>query len=341
MTVPGRDRLHALPKIDLHLHLDGALRVGTVRDLARARGVPLPSDDVSELARYVQVQPDCRSLMDFLKVFDFYLPLLCSADAVERIAYELCEDAARDNLIYFETRFAPHLLAGDGFTPRAAVDAACRGLAQGMRAFGIEARVLLCCCRHLPQFSDEVAQLADACRDRGVVGIDLACDERQPAAAHRAAYDYARRRGLHRTVHAGEAGPPANIAEAVDLLHAERIGHAVTLQHDRALHDRVRDAGITLEINLTSNVQTCSVSGYDAHPFPRYFRDGQRVTLNTDDPGVSNITLTDEYVVAARAYGLQENDFRTLLEHAVDAAFLDDSERRALRARLAARWPAA
>lgn len=335
MPVPGRAWLQALPKIDLHLHLDGALRVATARDLARAAGYPLPTEDLAELRRYVQVQPGCRSLPDFLRVFDFFLPLLRSADAIERLAYELCEDCARDNVVYFETRFAPHLVAHGGFTPRDAVAAALRGLERGNRAFGTGSRLILCCCRHLPQHSLPAAELAAAFRDRGVVGLDLACDERQPAAPHRAAFAHARQHGMHRTVHAGEAGPPELIREALDLLQAERIGHAVALQHDPELYARVKNEGICLELNLTSNLQTCSVPAIGEHPCPDYYRDGLQVTLNTDDPGVSNITLTDDYALAANAFAFTENDFRALVDNAVAAAFLDDSERRALRAAIA------
>lgn len=331
MPVPGRDWLQAMPKIDLHLHLDGALRVATARDLARAIGHPLPSEDLAELRHYMQVRPDCRSLPDFLKVFDFFMPLLRSADAVERLAYELCEDCARDHVVYFETRFAPHLVAHGSFTPRDAVVAALRGLERGNRAHGTDSRLILCCCRHLPQHSLAVAELAVEFRDRGVVGIDLACDERQPAAPHRVAFEHARAHNVHRTVHAGEAGPPELIREALDLLHAERIGHAVALQHDPKLYARVKSEAICLELNLTSNLQTRSVPSIEQHPCPRYFRDGLKVTLNTDDPGVSGITLTDEFVLAADAFGFTADDFRSLTDTAVDSAFLDDSERRALR----------
>ncbi|HNW92062.1 MAG TPA: adenosine deaminase [bacterium] len=341
MNAADRARLHALPKLDLHLHLDGSLRVATARDLARACGQPLPTEDLAELRRHLQVQPDCRSLPEFLAVFDFFMPLLRTPAAIERLAYELCEDCAREHVVYFETRFAPHLVATDGFTPHDAVAAALHGLAQGNRAFGTDSRLILCCCRHLPQHSLAVAKLAAAFRDRGVVGIDLACDEREPAAPHRAAFAHAEQHAVHRTVHAGEAGPPTLIREALDLLHAERIGHAVALQHDRELYARVRDEGIVLELNLTSNLQTCAVPSLATHPCPHYHRDGLRITLNTDDPGVSGITLTGEYALAADAYGFTDRDFHALTATAVDAAFLDDSERRTLRARIDRAWPAA
>lgn len=339
ISAPDRAWLQALAKIDLHLHLDGALRVATARDLAHAGKHPLPTEDLAELAKYVRVQPACRSLPDFLKVFDFFMPLLRNPAAIERLARELCEDCARDNVVYFETRFAPHLVATPSFSPRDAVAAALRGLEQGGRAHGVDARLILCCCRHLPQHSLAVAELAGEFRDRGVVGIDLACDERQPAAMHQPAFAHARRHGVHRTVHAGEAGPPALIREALDLLHAERIGHAVALQHDAELYQRVKDEGISLELNLTSNVQTCSVADISEHPCPRYFRDGLNVTLNTDDPGISGITLSDDFTLAATTFGFTRADARKLVANAVSASFLDDSERRALRRTIAARQP--
>lgn len=332
--------LRAIPKLDLHLHLDGALRVATVRDLAQAAGATLPTEDLAELAAYCQVSATAPSLMDFLRVFEFFYPFLKSPEAVERIAYELCEDCARERVVYFEARFAPHLQATDAFPIDEVVRAALRGLAQGARDCHLEARAILCACRHLPgETSLEVVALAEQFRDAGVVGIDLACDEREPASRHQAAFAHARRRNIHRTVHAGEAGPPQLIAEALDLLHAERIGHAVALRHDPALYRRCRDERIPLEINLTSNLQTSCVPSYAAHPFGDYFRDGLPVTLNTDDPGVSNITLTDEYARAVETFGLTRADVRTLVGNAVTAAFLEPADRTALRRRVAAAWP--
>jgi len=336
---PDREWFQRVPKVDLHLHLDGALRVSTIRDLAAQAGKSLPTTDLNELAKYVQVPPDCNSLMDFLKVFEYFYDFLKSPGAVERIAYELCEDQARDNVVYFETRFAPPLQATRTFSTREVVAAAAKGLEQGMRDFKVAARMILCTYRPLEAATSlDTVNLAKEFQGR-VVGIDLAGDEREPASRHQEAFRLAKEWGIGRTVHAGEAGPPSNIVEALDSLYANRIGHAVTLRNDSDLMQRFKDEQIPIEINLTSNVQTCSVAKMTAHPFGQYYQNGLMTTLNTDDPGVSNITLSHEYQVACNTFSLDKNDVRKLVENAARAAFLDEREKQKLLTQIKNAWP--
>ena len=179
-----------LPKIDLHLHLDGAIRVPTIAELGDELGIKLPTYDPKELAKFVQVDRDCRSLTDFLKRFDIFYPILPFARTQERIAYELCEDCARDNVIYFETRFAPALASSERFTMEDAVVAALEGLRRGQRDFKVTCGVILCCYRSITaQQNIDTVKLAHKYRDKGVVGIDLAGDElHYPAAPHAEAF---------------------------------------------------------------------------------------------------------------------------------------------------------
>ncbi len=329
---------HALPKIDLHLHLDGAIRVPTIAALGDQLGIRLPTTDPHKLARYVQVSRDCRSLTDFLKRFEVFYPLLPFAVTQERIAYELCEDAARDNVIYFETRFAPALAASDRFPMEEAVQAALEGLRRGQRDFGLRCGLILCCYRSItPEQNITTVKLAQKYLDRGVVGIDLAGDEtHHPATPHAAAFALARRYGIPMTIHAGEGGRAENIREAVFDHGAARIGHGVALARDGDLLKRVRDQGTTFEICLTSNLQTCSVESLAAHPFPRFLNEGVRVTLNTDDPAISNITLTHEYELAGETYRLTRPQIRQLLETAAQAAFAPAAVKLELQQRIAA-----
>lgn len=305
-------------------------------ELADQLGIPLPSSDPRQLARHVQVDRDCRSLVDFLKRFEVFYPLLPHAVTQERIAYELCEDCARDNVIYFETRFAPSLAANEKFSMDDAVLAALEGLRRGQRDFGVRCGLILCCYRSIDLAGNlATVRLAQKYRDQGVIGIDLAGDEKNfPASAHADAFALARRYELPITIHAGEAGPAENIREAVFDHGATRIGHGVALAQDDELLRRVRDRGTVLECCLTSNLQTCSVPALAAHPFRKFLDNQLRVTLNTDDPAISNITLSDEFELAAREFRLTPPEVRGLLENAARGAFTEESERQALIHRL-------
>jgi adenosine deaminase len=325
-----------LPKIDLHLHLDGAIRVPTIAELGDQLGIRLPTYDPRQLARYVQVDRDCRSLTDFLKRFEVFYPILPYAITQERIAYELCEDCARDNVIYFETRFAPALAANDKFSMEDAVVAALEGLRRGQRDFNVRCGLILCCYRSItPQQNLDTVRLAQKYRQQGVLGIDLAGDElHYPATPHAEAFALARRLDLPITIHAGEGDRAENIREAVFDHGATRIGHGVALQRDNELLKQVRDRGTVFEICLTSNLQTCSVPALAAHPFRKFLAEQVRVTLNTDDPAISNITLTDEYELAAREFNLTPAQIRELQENAARAAFAEKSLRDELLRRL-------
>jgi len=325
-----------LPKIDLHLHLDGAIRVPTIAELGDELGIKLPTYDPLQLAPLVQVGADCRSLTDFLKRFEVFYPILPFARTQERIAYELCEDCQRDNVIYFEARFAPVLAASPQFSMEDSVVAALEGFRRGQRDFGIRCGLILCCYRSVSVAENvETVKLAAKYRDQGVIGIDLAGDENQFAAApHAEAFALARKLDIPITIHAGEGDQPGNIREAVFTHGARRIGHGVSLQNDPELLKAVRDTGTVFEICLTSNLHTCTVASLEAHPFKKFFDEKVRVTLNTDDPGISNITLSNEFELAARAYQLRTADIRALLDNAAQAAFGDVSLQRELAAKI-------
>jgi adenosine deaminase len=322
-------------KVELHVHMDGAVRVETFLDIARRRGIELPSRTPEGLRRYVQVPHDCRSLTRFLETFGFFLPIIAEAESVERIAYEQCEDEARQGVRYFETRFSPHVLMADGFSAEEATERALVGLQKGSERFGVRAKAILCCMRHRPEWSEEVVRLAVKYRDHGVVAIDLAGDETHfGAGPHARAFEAAREAGLARTVHAGEAGPAANIAEALDLLHAQRIGHGYHLVDDDALYERVRRERVPLECCLTSSLQTGAVRSIEEHPVRRFLTDGLEVTLSTDDPGVSGIDLEHEYRLAIEELGLGAVDLARVTFAAANAAFLPEGEKMQLRREL-------
>jgi adenosine deaminase len=328
-----------LPKIDLHLHLDGAVRTRTILELAKEQDIPLPSQTVRGLQKLVTVGPSCRSLRDFLDRFDLFLPVLKSPEAMERIAYELCEDQAKDGVCYFEARFAPLLQEGPHCTLERSVEAVLSGLRRGGRDFGVLWGLILCFLRPA-RVQSSMATVAAALkyRKQGVVGVDIAGDEAAPAGPHAPAFRIARRHNLGITVHAGEAGPVENIREAVEKLGAQRIGHGSRLMDDPRLMDRCIKKGIAIEVCLTSNLQTRSVPSIERHPFEAMRWAGVRVTLNTDDPAISRITLSKEYALAARAFGLNRSDFAMLLEHSCDASFAAPSVKKKILSKIRTAW---
>lgn len=328
-------------RVELHVHMDGAVRVDTFLDVARRRGIELPTRTPEGLRRLVQVPHDCRSLTRFLETFGFFLPIISEAEAVERIAYEMCEDEARNGVRYFEARFSPHVLVSDGFTAEEAVERALAGLEKGARRFGVGNRAILCCMRHRPDWSDEVVSLAIKYRADGVAAIDLAGDETHFGGdAHAAAFRRALEAGVPATVHAGEAGPAANVAEALDLLLARRIGHGYHVVDDEALYERVRRDRVPLECCITSSLQTGAVPSLEIHPVRRFIRDRANFSLSTDDPGVSGIDLEHEYRLAAGEFGLDLAQEKELNLRALEAAFLPADERARIRADIEAEYAA-
>lgn len=325
-------RSHQKTKVELHVHMDGAIRVETFLDVARRRGIELPTRAPEGLRRYVQVPHDCRSLTRFLETFNFFLPIVSDPEAVERIAYEMCEDEARAGVRYFEARFSPHVLMTDIFRPAEVVERALAGLEKGQARFGVKARAILCCMRHRPDWSMETVDLALRYRDEGVAGIDLAGDETHfPGEPHAPAFRKARDSSMPATVHAGEAGPAENVREALDVLLAQRIGHGYHVVEDPEIYARVRRDRVHLECCVTSSLQTGSVASLSEHPVRRFIRDGVNFSLNTDDPGVSGIDLDHEFRVATEDLGLTAAQLRTITFNAVESAFLPAEERAQLR----------
>jgi adenosine deaminase len=320
-----------LPKAELHTHLDAALRPDTMIELARATGFELPVCEPAALRRFMRVD-DAADLEDYLRRFEYTIPLLQSAEAIERISYEMVEDAARDNLRYLEVRYCPWLSRRQGLSMEQALEAELRGLARGERDVGVVTRVINCSLRHYdPAISLDIARLSVAYRDRGVVAFDLAGGEAgRPCGAHRAAFDLALEGRLGITVHAGEAAGPESIAGALVHCHAQRIGHGTRLYQDPGLQDYLRDRRIPLEINISSNVHTHAVARAEDHPVRQYFDAGVPVTLCTDGWLMSGVSLSDEYRLAHTALGFTRGEIDRMILTAFEFAFLPWPERQAL-----------
>lgn len=339
-----KEFLRSLPKVLLHDHLDGGLRPQTVIELAKDMGYKkLPTTDAGELGEWFLRGATRGSLPLFLEGFDHTCGVMQTEEALERVAYEMLEDMKKDGVVYVETRFAPAFHVQKGLHQETVVRSVLRGLERGKRDFGVEYGVILCAMRSLkPQHSEEIAELTADFRDRGVVGFDLAGEEGgYPPKKHVEAFHYIQRENLSITVHAGEAFGKESIWQAIQWCGAHRIGHATRLVEDMKIKDGdvlnmgslaqyVLDKRIPLEICLTSNVHTGAVRSMEEHPFGIYFRYRFRVTLNTDDRLMSNITLTDEYHTASEVFKLNLDDLEKITINAMKSAFMPYKRRIAL-----------
>jgi adenosine deaminase len=331
MTMIDSELLRRLPKAELHCHLDGSVRPETLLDLGREYGVAMPRPSADALRDYMLVN-DAHSLEEYLRRFDVTLSVMQTADALERIAYELALDAAADGVQYIETRYAPILNVRQGLSLGEAVEAPLRGLARAQREAGIVGKVIVCAIRNMsPEQSLELAQLAVAYKQSGVVGFDLAGGEAgNPAAEHAKAFAYAHEHDLACTCHAGEGAGAESVREAVHVCGANRIGHATHLIQDESLTQYVNDRRIALEICLTSNVQTHAAESYEEHPVRAYHERGMKIVLNTDNRLMSGTTLTDEYLHASRELSFDFDDLCQFAMNGFESAFAHWTERESL-----------
>jgi adenosine deaminase len=321
------------PKIELHCHLDASVRVATVADLGRKIGLDLPTPLEPAL-----IAPECCiDLADYLVRIDLALEVMQHREHLVRISREIVEDLAADGTIYGEIRFAPQLHLRNGLKMQEVLDAVSEGLKQGEQATGMKTGLIVCCLRHESgERSLEIAKLAVNNRDK-VCALDLAGDEaRYIGAPHAEAFALAKRNGLRRTVHAGEAAGAESIREAIDLLGAERIGHGVRIEESNELQERARASRLPLEMCPLSNVQTRAANSLPEHPNDRLFRKGLHVTVNTDCRTVSYTTLTKEFERLENAFGWTAAEFHQCQLNSVEAAFVTDEVRADLLRRLTA-----
>ncbi len=324
--------LRALPKTDLHCHLDGSLRLETLLDLAERNGIALPSDTPEGLAKAIHMGETCASLEDYLTAFDVTLAVLQTEEALYRAAHELALDCAAENVRYLEVRYSPVLHTREGLKPTTILESVLEGLRQAKRETGIKSNVIVCGIRHMdPQTSVRLAELAVAYKGKGVVGFDLAgAEEGHPARRHQEAVQLILNNNVNVTIHAGEAFGPESIAQAVHYCGAHRIGHGVRLRENGDLLNYVNDHRIPLELCPSSNVQTQSVADFASHPLKFYFDFGLRVTVNTDNRLITDTTVTKELWIAHERMGLTLTDLCTVLVQGFKSTFLPFREKQDL-----------
>lgn len=309
------------------------MRLQTMLDIAHAHGITIPAS-ILRLSDLVQVQDeDPFTFQNFLAKFNTLRLFYRSPDVIHRVTREAVEDAANDNVKYMELRFTPVALSrAERFPLHDVMDWVCSSAMEAAKEFDIQVRLIASVNRHeSPELAEQVAWLAAAHIEDGIVGMDLAGNEAEFSARPFASiFAEAKQAGLHLTIHAGEWAGPENVREAVEQVGAERIGHGVRVLEDEDVVALTRERGTTFEVCVTSNYQSGVVPALGNHPLPRMLQADLNVTLNTDDPSVSRIDLTHEYKLVHEDLGLPMNVLKRSVLSAAKASFLPDDERKAL-----------
>jgi adenosine deaminase len=325
MPDPAIDRLlEAMPKAELHLHLDGSLRIGTALELARSRRIDAPATWRGMFETLVAPMP-CRDQAELLKAFDLPIALMQDAEALERITAELVETKAAENVRYVEIRWGPLLHVARGLALEDGLEAVVRGAEDGARRTGTVVRLIATALRsHDPAENARLAEAASRFRDRGLTGWDLAGPEQAfpDPLSHARAFEIARAAGLRITIHAGEWGGAAQVRRAL-ALEPERIAHGEAASVDPALVRELTERGIPLDLCPTSNVQAGIVASLADHALARLHRAGAPVTLSTDDTTVSDVSLTEEYGRAVHDTGLTLPELWAIDRYALDVGFAE------------------
>ncbi len=324
--------IERLPKTDLHVHLDGSLRIPTILELAAEQKVALPADSVDKLRPFVEVGEECKSLVEYLKAFDVTLSVMQTYESLVRTAFELAEDAAKENVRYMEVRYAPILHQQRGLTLHTIVQAVLEGLKLASKKYGIRTGVIICGIRHIsPEMGNKMADLTVAFKNKGVVGFDLAgAEENFPAKKFKDAFGRVLANNINCTLHAGEAYGPESIHQAIHLCGAHRIGHGVRLIEDGDLMNYVNDHRIPLECCPLSNVQTKAVKRMADHPIRLFYDLGLRVTVNTDNRLMTNTTVSKEFLTIHEQLGFTLEEIKEVIIMGFKSAFLPYAVKRAM-----------
>lgn len=314
-----------LPKIELHCHLDGSVRPETIIELAKIEGVDLPTSNIEKIKNILIAPMECTSLNEYLERFQVPVAIMQSKESLKRVAYELMEDSAKENIKYIEVRFAPLLHTNKGLTSEDIIQSVLEGIKEGEKNYDIKGNLILSFLRHMPaETIYEVIEIGKKYLGQGVVAIDLcASEEKGFCEKFIKPFLLGKNYGYRVTIHAGETGIGENVFDAIQILRAERIGHGIHIKNCKEAYELVKEKNIFLEMCPTSNVQTKAVNSFDAHPILDFHRDGIKVTINTDNRTVSNTTLTNECHVIKENFEIDLDTYKNIYFNSVDAAFTD------------------
>jgi adenosine deaminase len=322
----------ALPKVELHRHLEGSLRLRTMMDVSRAYNLGLL--DADYLRSMVQVNADDPyTSQNFLSKFQILRKFYRSPEIIQRVTWEAIEDATADNVVYMELRFTPVALSrAEGFPLGEVIDWVSEAAHSADQKFGCTTRLIASVNRHESvELAEEVIALAADRMNAGIVGVDMAGDEAQfSTSPFHGVFAEAQQSDLHITIHAGEWGGAENVANAITELGAERIGHGVRVLEDPSVVSLARERRTAFEICVTSNIHSGVVTSLDAYPLTSMLAEGLNVTVNTDDPSISQITLSDEYCLVCEKLGLSQEQLQQRVIAAAQASFLPQKEREEL-----------
>ena len=323
-----------VPKIDLHCHLDGSVRPQTIIELARQQQLSLPSEDIHEIQALMVAPETCPNLDEYLSRFELPLSVMQTQEAIERISFEVFEDAAKENVKYLEVRFGPQLHQQQGLTFEQIIASAVKGMKKAEQQYDIHGNYILSILRTFPK--DKINDIIDAGAkylNDGVVAFDLAgselpgfCHEFVPYA------QYAIEKGYRVTIHAGEQGSGQNVYDAVLLLGAERIGHGIHIKGHEQAYDLVKNQAVALETCPSSNVQTKAVDALSDHPVKAFHKDGVLITINTDNRTVSNTTMTDEVRKVMEEFELTREEYFEIYKVSVEHSFASETVKQHLLA---------
>ena len=324
--------IQSLPKAELHLHLEGTVDPPTLVELSRRHNLPLPNDpdsgkelserDVVELYQY-------KDFVGFLMAFKAVSQRLRTAEDYELITYRLMEKLEAQNVKHAEVYVSVGVIHWRGQELNPIFEGLERGRERGQRDFGVSLLWIFDAVRHFgAEATQRVFEEAVRYRDRNVVGVGIGGDEvRGPAEWFTKQYAYAKDQGLRLTVHAGESAGPESVRDAINLLHAERIGHGLTAIRDPRVVELLVERQVAVEVCLSSNLRTGCCVRIEDHPLRQYFDAGVLVTLNTDDPEMFGTTLNREYQLAQDTFGFGNTELARLANNSFRAAFLPDAQK--------------
>lgn len=320
------------PKIDLHCHLDGSLRTQTVLDIIIKNKIK-SIENLEDIKEQLTAPLNCGSLEEYLKSFNLPIAVMQTKEDLERVSFELMEDASIENIKYIEIRFAPQQHKKEGLTTKEIIQSVLSGMKRAEKLYDIKGNYILSCMRHLSAESAmKIIEEGKIFLGNGVVAVDL-CGEELPGFCHKFIQPMkkAKEYGYRITIHAGETGIGENVTDAINLLGAERIGHGISISNNKKAYDLVKEKQVTLEICPTSNVQTKAIKNYKEHPIYNFYNDEILVTLNTDNRTVSNTSMSEEYLQIKKAFNLKNEEYRHIYLNSVEAAFISENEKQRLK----------
>ncbi|MBC8335963.1 MAG: adenosine deaminase [Anaerolineales bacterium] len=333
VTTSSLNIFMVLPKVELHRHLEGSLRIETMLDISREHGITVPRN-IMRLSDLVQIQDEePYTFANFLEKFKTLRLFYRSPEVIERVTREAVEDAARDNIRYMELRFTPVALSrAERFPLQDVVDWVCESANKAAEKFGITVKLIASVNRHESlELAEQVAWIASNSLDKGIVALDIAGNEAEFSGKPFAPiFREAKESGLKITVHAGEWAGAENVREAIEVLGADRIGHGVRVIEDETVVAMTKERGTCFEVCVTSNHQSGVTPTLKEHPLRKMIEAGLNTTINTDDPSISRISLSSEFQMVHDQLGISLDMLKKQTMNAVNAAFVSDEERERL-----------